>query len=179
MLPFRPRKLRGGSKRSAKVGRRRRNGSIERHGERRKRTDFVSGHRLVRWRHGAQICSNSTWKIISFVSAIFLKSFTLTFLAEWGDRSQLTTIILAARENISGVIIGGVLGHAICTSIAVIFGRLLAQQISVRTGWCLRARARARAVASKADSKFLVTLIGGVVFILFALSALFIDRFDA
>ncbi|CAD5214890.1 unnamed protein product [Bursaphelenchus okinawaensis] len=96
---------------------------------------------------------SSTWKVLSFVSTIFIKSFTLTFLAEWGDRSQLTTIILGAREDVKGVILGGVLGHAICTGIAVIFGRLLAQQISVRT----------------------VTLIGGVVFIGFALSALFLD----
>lgn len=31
-------------------------------------------------------------------SPILLQAFTLTFLAEWGDRSQLTTIILGARE---------------------------------------------------------------------------------
>ena len=31
-------------------------------------------------------------------SPIFIQSFTMTFLAEWGDRSQLTTIILASRE---------------------------------------------------------------------------------
>ena len=31
-------------------------------------------------------------------SPIFLQAFTLTFLAEWGDRSQLTTIILGSRE---------------------------------------------------------------------------------
>ncbi|RXM99487.1 Transmembrane protein 165 [Acipenser ruthenus] len=34
----------------------------------------------------------------SIISPIFVQAFTLTFLAEWGDRSQLTTIVLAARE---------------------------------------------------------------------------------
>uniref|UniRef100_A0A7E4ZZ13 GDT1 family protein n=1 Tax=Panagrellus redivivus TaxID=6233 RepID=A0A7E4ZZ13_PANRE len=97
--------------------------------------------------------SNNTWQILTFVSTIVVKSFMLTFVAEWGDRSQLTTIILAARENVSGVILGGITGHGICTGIAVVFGRLLAQRISVRT----------------------VTLVGGVVFLLFALSALFVD----
>ena len=32
------------------------------------------------------------------LSTVFLESFTLTFLAEWGDRSQIATIILGARE---------------------------------------------------------------------------------
>jgi len=104
---------------------------------------------------GGSDSSNSsyTWAIISFVSTIFIKSFTMTFVAEWGDRSQLTTIILAARENVAGVIIGGVAGHALCTGIAVIGGRLIAQRISVRT----------------------VTLIGGFVFLIFAVSALFVS----
>ncbi|XP_071442197.1 putative divalent cation/proton antiporter TMEM165 [Hetaerina americana] len=91
--------------------------------------------------------------IVSFVSRILLQSFTLTFLAEWGDRSQLTTIILAAREDVIGVTIGGILGHAICTGMAVLGGRMIAQRISVRT----------------------VTLVGGIVFILFAVTALFFD----
>ncbi|XP_052862479.1 uncharacterized protein LOC128269142 [Anopheles cruzii] len=82
---------------------------------------------------------------------IFAQAFTMTFLAEWGDRSQLTTIILSARENVYGVIAGGIIGHSICTGLAVIGGRMIAQRISVRT----------------------VTLIGGVVFLLFAVSALF------
>ncbi|XP_021928942.1 transmembrane protein 165 isoform X2 [Zootermopsis nevadensis] len=91
--------------------------------------------------------------ILSLISRIFIQAFTLTFLAEWGDRSQLTTIILAAREDVVGVTIGGILGHALCTGLAVMGGRMIAQKISVRT----------------------VTLIGGLVFLLFALTALFFD----
>ncbi|KAH0954699.1 hypothetical protein HN011_006846 [Eciton burchellii] len=87
------------------------------------------------------------------ISRIYLQAFTLTFLAEWGDRSQLTTIILAAREDVYGVVLGGILGHSFCTGLAVLGGRIIAQKISVRT----------------------VTIIGGLVFLLFALSALFIN----
>ena len=36
--------------------------------------------------------------LYAFFSRVFIQSLTLTFLAEWGDRSQLATIILAARE---------------------------------------------------------------------------------
>ncbi|XP_061680919.1 transmembrane protein 165 [Syngnathoides biaculeatus] len=94
--------------------------------------------------------SSSRWK--SIISPIFIQALTLTFLAEWGDRSQLTTIILAAREDPFGVAVGGTLGHCLCTGLAVIGGRMIAQKISVRT----------------------VTIIGGIVFLAFALSALFI-----
>ncbi|CAJ0599879.1 unnamed protein product [Cylicocyclus nassatus] len=100
--------------------------------------------------------SSSAWLVFSFASRIFIEAFTMTFVAEWGDRSQLTTIILAARENIAGVISGGILGHAICTGIAVIGGKLVAQRISVRT----------------------VTIVGGVVFLIFALSTFFIKDDD-
>jgi len=89
----------------------------------------------------------------ALLSKIFIQSFTMTTLAEWGDRSQLATVILAAREDVYGVCVGGVLGHALCTGLAVLGGRIIATRISVRT----------------------VTLIGGVVFILFALSALVVS----
>ncbi|MEQ2174345.1 hypothetical protein GOODEAATRI_007064 [Goodea atripinnis] len=42
----------------------------------------------------------------TLISPIFIQAFTLTFLAEWGDRSQLTTIILAAREVCHSAAVG-------------------------------------------------------------------------
>ncbi|KXZ50604.1 hypothetical protein GPECTOR_15g287 [Gonium pectorale] len=83
-------------------------------------------------------------------SQIFLKSFTLTFLAEWGDRSQIATIGLAASEDVVGVTIGGILGHAICTGAAVLGGRHLASHINERS----------------------VAIFGGVMFLLFGAHAL-------
>ncbi|XP_064367213.1 putative divalent cation/proton antiporter TMEM165 isoform X1 [Dromaius novaehollandiae] len=78
-------------------------------------------------------------KWLHFISPIFVQAFTLTFLAEWGDRSQLTTIVLAAREDPYGVAVGGTVGHCLCTGLAVIGGRMIAQKISVRTELILMA----------------------------------------
>lgn len=38
----------------------------------------------------------------SVVPAVVLEAFTLTFLAEWGDRSQVATIGLATTANVWG-----------------------------------------------------------------------------
>ena len=81
-------------------------------------------------------------------SPVFVQTFVMTFLAEWGDRSQITTIALAAADNVVWVTIGAILGHCLCTGAAVVGGRMLAQRISVRT----------------------VTLVGGVLFLIFALT---------
>jgi len=78
---------------------------------------------------------------------VFTQAFTLTFLAEWGDRSQIATIALAASKNVMGVIVGGLLGHAFCTGLAVIGGRMLAARISEKT----------------------VAIVGGVLFLAFAI----------
>lgn len=91
---------------------------------------------------------------MQFVSLVFIETFTMTFLAEWGDRSQIATVVLASRENVVGVTLGACLGHALCTGLAVIGGRFIATMISVRT----------------------VTLVGGVVFILFAISAVLLEK---
>jgi putative Ca2+/H+ antiporter (TMEM165/GDT1 family) len=73
--------------------------------------------------------------------AIVIEAFILTFMAEWGDRTQIATIALAAGNNPIGVTIGAILGHAICAAIAVIGGKMIAGRISERQltfiGGCL------------------------------------------
>lgn len=61
-----------------------------------------------------------------------LQAFTLTFLAEWGDRSQIATIAMAAAQDPLGITMGAVIGHSMCTGLAVIGGRMLAARISER-----------------------------------------------
>jgi len=82
-----------------------------------------------------------------FCTPIFLEALMLTFLAEWGDRSQIATISLAAHQNPFGVIIGACLGHTVCTSLAVFSGEWLGKRISQR----------------------LVAFGGGMLFMVFAL----------
>ncbi|KAM6577322.1 hypothetical protein CsatB_029159 [Cannabis sativa] len=86
-----------------------------------------------------------------FCTPIFLESFILTFLAEWGDRSQIATIALATHKNAIGVAIGATLGHTICTSVAVVGGSMLASKISQGT----------------------VATVGGLLFLGFSLSSYF------
>lgn len=86
-----------------------------------------------------------------FCTPIFLESFVLTFLAEWGDRSQIATIALATHKNAIGVAFGATLGHTICTSLAVVGGSMLASKISQRT----------------------VATVGGLLFLGFSLSSYF------
>jgi len=40
---------------------------------------------------------------------------------------------MAADQDVFGVTVGGILGHALCTGIAVVGGKLLASRISERT----------------------------------------------
>lgn len=41
---------------------------------------------------------NSKVTILRVLSHIVVQAFTLTFVAEWGDRSQLATFLLAAKD---------------------------------------------------------------------------------
>ncbi|KAL7109628.1 hypothetical protein ACP275_06G186100 [Erythranthe tilingii] len=86
-----------------------------------------------------------------FCTPIYLESFILTFLAEWGDRSQIATIALATHKNAVGVAVGAIIGHTVCTSVAVIGGSMLASKISQRT----------------------VATVGGLLFLGFSVSSYF------
>ncbi|WP_013323426.1 TMEM165/GDT1 family protein [Gloeothece verrucosa] len=80
---------------------------------------------------------------------IWLQAFSMTFLAEWGDRTQISTIALASSYNVIGVTTGAILGHGICSVIAVIGGKLVAGRISERT----------------------ITFVGGILFLIFGVVA--------
>lgn len=91
--------------------------------------------------------SGSSWE------AVFIQALTMTFLAEWGDRSQIATIALAAAKDPLGVTIGGCIGHSICTGMAVVGGRMLASRISERS----------------------VAFYGGLVFLAFGIHSVFFE----
>jgi len=67
-----------------------------------------------------------------FCTPVFMEALMLTFLAEWGDRSQIATISLSAHQNPLGVIVGACVGHTCCTSLAVFGGEWLGKRISSR-----------------------------------------------
>ncbi|OBA24557.1 UPF0016-domain-containing protein, partial [Metschnikowia bicuspidata var. bicuspidata NRRL YB-4993] len=71
--------------------------------------------------------------LASFIlSPVWIQVFVMTFLGEWGDRSQIATIAMAAGSDYWFVIFGAIIGHAICTAAATIGGQLLATKISMR-----------------------------------------------
>lgn len=68
------------------------------------------------------------------LSPAWVQTFIMTFLGEWGDRSQIATIAMAAGSDYWWVTGGAVFGHGCCTAVAVIGGRALAGRVSMRVG---------------------------------------------
>ncbi|KAL8821087.1 MAG: hypothetical protein Q9223_000812 [Gallowayella weberi] len=68
------------------------------------------------------------------LSPAWVQTFVMTFLGEWGDRSQIATIAMAAGQDYWWVTGGAVSGHALCTAAAVIGGRAIAGRVSLRVG---------------------------------------------
>ncbi|KAJ8082399.1 GCR1-dependent translation factor 1 [Marasmius tenuissimus] len=67
-----------------------------------------------------------------FLGPVFVKAFVLTFLGEWGDRSQIATIALGAAHNAYVVAVGTIIGHCCCTAAAVVGGKYISTKISVK-----------------------------------------------
>jgi putative Ca2+/H+ antiporter (TMEM165/GDT1 family) len=86
-----------------------------------------------------------------FLGPVFVQAFVLTFLGEWGDRSQIATIVLGAshasriqkhlfpsshnlQQNAYLVAFGTIIGHSACTALAVLGGKYVSSKISLRAG---------------------------------------------
>ncbi|WFD34941.1 hypothetical protein MCUN1_001787 [Malassezia cuniculi] len=65
-------------------------------------------------------------------SPAYSQAFLLSFLGEWGDRSQITTVALAATHKVSIVAFSTSMGHFVCVAIAVTAGSYLAARLSVK-----------------------------------------------
>ena len=68
------------------------------------------------------------------LSPAWVQTFVMTFLGEWGDRSQIATIAMSAGQDYWWVAGGSLFGHSICTAIAVVGGRAIAGRVSLRVG---------------------------------------------
>ncbi|KAL4754827.1 hypothetical protein BDW72DRAFT_165465 [Aspergillus terricola var. indicus] len=66
------------------------------------------------------------------LSPAWVQTFVMTFLGEWGDRSQIATIAMAAGQDYWFVTIGAITGHGLCTAAAVIGGSAIAGKVSMR-----------------------------------------------
>lgn len=82
---------------------------------------------------------------------IVIQIFLMIFFAEWGDRSQVSTILLAGTHPVLSVFLGGCVGYFITSFIAVLCGSVLQKWISPR----------------------LITIFGGFMFLFFAVTTLF------
>ncbi|RDA96186.1 hypothetical protein CP533_1633 [Ophiocordyceps camponoti-saundersi (nom. inval.)] len=66
------------------------------------------------------------------LSPAWVQTFAMTFVGEWGDRSQIATIAMAAGQDYWWVTLGAMCGHAVCTSVAVVGGRAIAGRVSLK-----------------------------------------------
>jgi Ca2+/H+ antiporter, TMEM165/GDT1 family len=68
------------------------------------------------------------------LSPAWVQTFVMTFLGEWGDRSQIATVAMASGQDYWWVVGGALGGHFVCTGIAVLGGAAIAGKVSLRVG---------------------------------------------
>lgn len=87
-----------------------------------------SGSSLSQLIHGvSNLCS-------LLLSPAWVQTFAMTFVGEWGDRSQIATIAMAAGQDYWWVMLGAICGHIVCTGVAVVGGRAIAGRVSLKVG---------------------------------------------
>jgi putative Ca2+/H+ antiporter (TMEM165/GDT1 family) len=82
--------------------------------------------------NGAMSGLNNLFSLL--LSPAWVQTFVMTFLGEWGDRSQIATVAMAAGSDYWWVTSGAIVGHGLCTAGAVIGGRAVAGKVSMRVG---------------------------------------------
>lgn len=114
------------------------------------------------------------------LSPAWVQTFAMTFLGEWGDRSQIATIAMAAGQDYWWVTLGAAVGHAICTGAAVVGGRAIAGRVSLKVGEyiypCRLYQAPVFSQVRSANVFHSVTVGGAVAFLVFGL-IYFIEAF--
>ena len=71
------------------------------------------------------------------LSPAWIETFSMTFVGELGDRSQIATVAMAAGQEYFWIMVGATLGHFVCTAVAVLGGSVLAGRITMRKGTCV------------------------------------------
>ena len=71
-------------------------------------------------------------KICKPSDSVMVQVFLMIFLAEWGDRSQVSTILLAGTHPVLSVFFGGCVGYFVTSLLAVLGGSFLATKVSPR-----------------------------------------------
>ncbi|KAI2632775.1 UPF0016-domain-containing protein [Xylaria nigripes] len=66
------------------------------------------------------------------LSPAWVQTFVMTFLGEWGDRSQIATIAMASGQDYWWMSLGALIGHSFCTGVAVVGGRAIAGKVSLK-----------------------------------------------